>query len=402
MNRFWDPLSTDPLEHPLPAAGNQAEVACAHMGRVWNQLRRYGDAVAIAVPAYFQRTQLGLLLGMCQELGIPMQGFVSLPVAAAGPGPEGLHLHVDVHLHRFEVSVLRAEDRLELQETVTVSEKGLESLCKIWAQAAAAEFVRMTRFDPFHSAETEQELYLRLPATLAALQQAQATTVALTAGHASYSISLTRAILLETARPVYEEFLAAVHDARRRGAAQASPVCIEVSQRAARLPGLLERLRQIPNSRLVELPLGAAALSLPALWRELSTGRQPPSGASFFKSRPWSAAAQPTTTAPRPTHLLYRSLAYPLSAHPLAAGSHAALRGRGIHIETDAGGVDSEHCTFLIQNGQVVLTDTSSLGTFLNDRRIEGPVTVSIGDAIRLGKSAETILAIACLDPHEA
>ena len=262
----------------------------------------------------------------------------------------------------------------------------------------------MTRFDPFHRAETEQELYLRLPATLAALQQAQAATVALTAGHASYSISLTRAILLETARPVYEEFLAAVHDARRRGAAQASPVCIEVSQRAARLPGLLERLRQIPNSRLVELPLGAAALSLPALWRELSTGRQPPSGASFFKSRPWSAdrPPQPTTTAPRPTHLLYRSLAYPLSAHPLAAGSHAALRGRGIHIEADAAGVDSEHCTFLIQNGQVVLTDPSSLGTFLNDRRIEGPVTVSIGDAIRLGKSAETILAIACLDPHEA
>ena len=126
MNRFWDPLSTDPLEHPLPSAGNQAEVACAHMGHVWDKLRRYGDAVVIAVPAYFQRTQLGLLLGMCQELGIPMQGFVSLPVAAAGPGPEGLHLHVDVHLHRFEVSVLRAEDRLELQETVTVSEKGLE------------------------------------------------------------------------------------------------------------------------------------------------------------------------------------------------------------------------------------------------------------------------------------
>ena len=171
MNRFWDALSTDPLDRPLPAAGNQAEVACAHLAQIWSKAHRYGNALVIAVPAGFQRTQLGLLLGMSQELDIPVQGFASLPVAAAAPGPEGLHLHVDAYLHRIEVSILKTEDRLEFQEVLTVNEKGLEGLHKLWAQAAAAEFVRMTRFDPFHSAETEQELYRRLPAVLAALQR---------------------------------------------------------------------------------------------------------------------------------------------------------------------------------------------------------------------------------------
>jgi hypothetical protein len=239
------------------------------------------------------------------------------------------------------------------------------------------------------------------------LQQRQTATIALTTGSAVYSISLMRSNLMETARPVYEEFLTAVHDARRRGADKVGPVCIEVSQRAARLPGLLERLRRIPDSRLVELPLGAAALSLPAVWNELATARRPSTGASFFKSRPWSAAgagagAQPAATPPRPTHLLYRSLAYPLTAQPLMVGSQAALHGQSIRIEADAAAIDAAHCSFRIQGGQVVLVDQSSTGTFVNDRRVEGHAPVFIGDAIRLGKSTETLLAIACLDPHEA
>jgi hypothetical protein len=405
MTRFWDSLSTDPLAPPLPAAGNQAEVACAHLAHLWNKARHFGNALVIAVPAGFQRTQLGLLLGMSQELDIPVQGFVSLPVAAAAPGSKGQHLHVDVHLHRFEVSILKTEARLEFQEALTVNEKGLEGLYKLWAQATAAEFVRMTRFDPFHSAETEQELYRRLPTVLASLQREQATTIAIPAGHSNYSVSLVRGMILETARPVYDELLSAVQDAARRGAA--STTSVQVSHRAARLPGILERLRQmLPSTRVVELPAGAAALALPALWRALTDGRRT-DGASFFSSRPWAAekcssAAEQTASCPRPTHLLYRSLAYPLSATLLAVGTQVPAEGRGIRIEADAGGIDPEHCAVQIQGGQAVLTDLSSSGTFLNDRQVEGPVVLNVGDAIRLGKTAETIAAIACLDRNEA
>ncbi|MCK7469512.1 MAG: hypothetical protein MZU95_00940 [Desulfomicrobium escambiense] len=258
-----------------------------------------------------------------------MQGFVSLPVAAAAPGPEGLHLHVDAHLHRFEVSILKTEGRLEFQEALTVNEKGLEGLHKLWAQAAAAEFVRMTRFDPFHSAETEQELYRRLPAVLAALQHEQATTIAIPAGHSAYSVSLLRGMILETARPVYDELLSAVHDAARRGAAPGTAACLQVSQRVARLPGILERLRQMPNTRVVELPAGAAALALPALWRELTDGRRP-AGALFQQPSMGRRGAFSRSGTdglfPRPTHLLYRNLAYPLTATPLTVGTQFAGR----------------------------------------------------------------------------
>jgi hypothetical protein len=406
MNRFWDPLSTEPLDHPLPAAANQAEVACAHLAQIWNKARHFGDRLVIAVPAYFQRTQLGLLLGMSQELDIPVEGFVSLPLAAAAPGPEGLLLHVDVHLHRFEVSVLKAQGRLEFQEAFTGNEKGVEGLYKLWAQAAAAEFVRMTRFDPFHSAETEQELYRRLPSVLAALKQEQATTIAIPAGRSTYSVSLMRGVILEAARPVYDELLAAVHDARRRRASAGTAAAVQVSQRVARLPGILERLRQMPSARVVELPAGAAALALPGLWRELTDGRRT-AGATFFNSRPWvaverSAAAEQTAPLPRPTHLLYRNLAYPLTEKPLRIGTNPPTEGRHLRIEADAGGIAPEHCAVEVQGEKAVLVDLGLNDTFLNDRRVEGTAALNVGDAIRLGNSAETLIAIACLGGHEA
>jgi pSer/pThr/pTyr-binding forkhead associated (FHA) protein len=37
----------------------------------------------------------------------------------------------------------------------------------------------------------------------------------------------------------------------------------------------------------------------------------------------------------------------------------------------------------------------------LNDRRVEGPVALNVGDAIRLGTTGDTIVAIACLDRNE-
>jgi hypothetical protein len=344
---------------------------------------------------------------MSQELAIPVQGFVSLPLAAVNPGLEGLHLYVDAHLHRFEVSILRAGGSLELLDTLTVNENGLEVLYKHWVQTAAAEFLRMTRFDPFHSAEAEQELYRRLPPLLAELQKELAAILAIQAGPSSYSVRLARRMLLEAAKPVYEEVLAAVRDAARRGGASGTGVSVQISHRVARLPGILESLRQMPNTRVAALPAGAAALALPALWRELTAGRQISSGVALFRTRPWSTAGHSSAVAPaaatRPaTHLLYRNLAYPLTDQPLRIGRQPPVNGPRLRIEADdAAAVDSEHCSVLLQSGRAVLTDLSSTGTFLNNRRVEGSATLSVGDAIRLGASAEIILAIACLERHE-
>jgi hypothetical protein len=182
-------------------------------------------------------------------------------------------------------------------------------------------------------------------------------------------------------------------------------LAVQVSHRWVRLPGILERLRQMPNTRVVELPAGAAALALPALWRELTDGRRT-EGAAFFNSRPWvgaegSAAAGLSASPRRPTHLLYRNLAYSITPNPLWIGTDPPAEGHSIRVEGDKAGIDPLLCMVQLLESQVMLTGLGSCRTFLNDRRVEGPTVVGVGDVIRLGEAAETIVAIACLDRNE-
>lgn len=410
MNRFWDHLSTDPLETPAPPARNQAEVACIHLARIWEHARYFGEALVIAVPGYLQRTQLGLILGMAQELKIPLRGFVSLPVAAAGAGPEPLCLHLDIHLHRFEASALKTKGDIAFMEAVTAAEKGLECLRKIWAEAAAAEFLRATRFDPFHRAETEQQLYNRLTEVLAALRQEPSVVMEIAGGNSTYSIALSREIFLRTAKPVYAELVGLIRSLLERyGQGGSAAWRIQLTHRLAGLPGFVDHLRQVTNARIVTLTAGAAALALPTLWRDLAAGRSV-EGTAFFTSRPQSVSEPESAPAfprkqpepSRPTHLLYRNLAYPISDRPLLIGMDFPADSRNIRIESQMGGVSSRHCAVQLQGDQVLLTDYSPHGTFVNGRRIEGSAVLQIGHVVRVGEPGETILAIACLDSHEA
>ncbi len=121
----------------------------------------------IAVPDFYSREQLGLILGMAQELSIPVKGFVSLPIAASYHAyPNAMLLHLDIHLHRFEIIHLHQGEQLTAKNSSTFQEISLEQLYRIWIETIAEEFVNTTRFDPLHQASTEQELYNRCPMPL--------------------------------------------------------------------------------------------------------------------------------------------------------------------------------------------------------------------------------------------
>ncbi|MCK7466781.1 MAG: hypothetical protein MZU91_00605 [Desulfosudis oleivorans] len=286
MNRFWDSLSTDPLDPPLPAAGNQAEVACAHLARIWNQARRSGNALVIAVPAYFQRTQLGAApgdepgaghprAGVCQSARGGGRSRAGKPAPARGRAPASLR---GVHSQgRGPPGVPGGADGQRERPG-----RALQTLGPGRRQGVRAH-------DPLRPVSQRRNRAGALPPPArgagGAAARSRTTTIAIPAGHSTYSVNLVRAMILETAKPVYDELLAAVRDAGQRGAAPGTATAVQVSQRAARLPGILERLRRMPNTRVVELPAGAAALALPALWRELTGGR-PPAGASFSAAAP--------------------------------------------------------------------------------------------------------------------
>ena len=116
IHNFWDHLNTDPLEQPGPdVPQSTAEIAYNHLDLIWQHIQQHGNEVIIAVPGFYNRQQLGLLLGIANELSIPVKGFIPLALAASpGAQPGKMILHLDIHLHRLEVTYLKQGQQLHI------------------------------------------------------------------------------------------------------------------------------------------------------------------------------------------------------------------------------------------------------------------------------------------------
>ncbi|MEA1947457.1 MAG: FHA domain-containing protein [Thermodesulfobacteriota bacterium] len=409
MNRFWDQLNTEPLERKRRHAQNHAEIACAHLSHIWENIKMHGDEMIIAVPDYYDREQLGLILGMAQELSIPINGFVSLPIAASfNPRPDAMLLHLDIHLHRFEIVYLHQDEYLTRENSLAVQEINLEKLYRGWVESIAEEFVRTTRFDPLHQAATEQELFNRLPAALEIFKRQSSYIFEISHGRRRYRTTLLWDLLNQKSEAVYNAIRRSIVKMRDAHKKNSLLTVLQLTHRIACLPGLRDKLSKIDHCEIMELKPGAGALGVLRIWDQLGD-RHASHGASFFTSRPWrQAEPQASRTTPyktpgkiRPTHLLYRDVAYPLSQKPLFMGCDPYPAVKGIYVQTQSSSVSKKHCTVHRDADRIILTDTSNQGTFLNDQRVDGSTTLELGQIVRLGTSGETFRLIACMETHE-
>lgn len=409
INGFWDQLNTEPLKQQNRHAQNHAEIACTHLFHIWEIVKQYGDEMVMAVPNYYRREQLGLILGMAQELSIPVKGFVSLPIATSYHAyPDAMLLHLDIHLHRFEIIHLHQGEHLTVQNAVTFQEISLEQLFRRWVETIAEEFVHTTRFDPLHQATTEQELYNRLPAALDIFKHQSSCLFELSHGKHRYRINLLRDVLVQKSKKIYDDICQFIEKMRDDHGKNNFLIVLQMTHRVACLPGLKNKLFEIENCKISELEPGAGALGVLKLWNQLSDEHFG-NGASFFTSRPWQRAESKTFGAIsyetshtiRPSHLLYRDVAYPISEKPLIIGCDQYPFGKGIGVEAKSSDVSKKHCTVHREDDRIVLTDHSSQGTFVDNRQVNKSAILELGQIIRLGTSRETIRLIACLEADE-
>ena len=59
------------------------------------------------------------------------------------------------------------------------------------------------------------------------------------------------------------------------------------------------------------------------------------------------------------------------------------------------------HCTVMRRDKRLILTDTSTYGTFVNGVKITGETELAVGQSIRVGTPGEELQVIACLDDDE-
>ena len=409
QHRFWDQLSTNALKTPGRYAETYAEVAFAHLAQVWEQIRPHGNEVMMAIPAFFSRHQLGLLLGMTQELNIPIKGLINQAVAAVPHPFPGSHLlFINVHLHRTEATLLSQSDELRFEETITLDEQGAIHLYRIWAETIAEEFVRTSRFDPLHEAASEQALYDQIPGLLTRLHKEPTATVDLGLGKSVHQISLSRDLLEKSCASYLDQVESLVRSILSKAGLQKGDATLLLSHRFANFPGTATFLTDFSREHRIELEAGASALNLLKIWNQLSFPSSS-SGAAFFTSRPWQTVpgeynlhgAPVNEKKRKPSHILYGNLAYPITEKPIYIEWENNPE-RGELLVTHKPSMANQQISIQKVDNQVVLTVFGYTDIYIDNQALEKERTVlDLGHTIRRKASGEPIRMIACLNSNE-
>jgi hypothetical protein len=394
---FWRGLSVQPLARPSRVAGTTADVAFAQAEKLLGKFKQDNETVMLAVPAGYNRDQLGLLLGVINETGVRVAGLVDAALAACSlePAPARV-LHLDLELHQALLTVLEytggEQPGLKRSRYEIAMRHGLLGIQQSLVQFIAENFVRKTRFDPLHEAASEQRLVDQLPAWLSELQQAESITMSFQFGERELQLEMERAQLIAAAEPHYLELLRLVQGARVAGL----PIELKLSQRVAAMPGLLDRLRTLKDCTIQVLPPAAAAWG--ALRYETNVRRTPDSLALVYQlpvPRAESGEEQSSEVATpsqlRPTHVLFQGRAWSIGEQPLTIGWAVEGRQRALTLPNALPGISRAHCTVVRRNGAVVVEDHSTYGSFVNDEKVSGRTALTVGDRLRLGSPGITL-----------
>jgi hypothetical protein len=393
-NCYWGALSATPGSAGLDTVGNAAQLAHAQLSALWRRFEADADDVVLAVPSYYGREQLGLLLGLAEECRMPVRAMVDAAAAAsAKPYPSRQLVYVDAGLHRVSVIVLEQGAEVTAGEERGLDATGLASVNDTLARRLAEIFVSSTRFDPFHEAASEQRLYDLLPQCLARLRSDEAAELTLQHEGDAFTIEVEREQLLAVVNGFYRALLQLISSSRESGAS----LVVQLSERLAGLPGLTDALSRLDDATVVALDEGHTARAVLKGLDAIEAGNGPVKLLRHFAWRDVPAEDQTPRRempAPReasdaetvaPTHVVYRGVAYRVDGEGIVVGRDNGGGRRAIVIEERSNGVSRTHCELVLRDGELRLRDRSRHGTFVNEKRVAGEQVLEPADVIRVG-----------------
>ncbi|MGI9257691.1 MAG: FHA domain-containing protein, partial [Gammaproteobacteria bacterium] len=353
---------------------------------------------------HYSREQLGLLLGLAVECGMPVRSLVNSAVAASPrPYPGQQLIFLDASLHRVSATMLDQSDDVAARNEQVIEGAGLASLMDLWAKRVAELFVLSTRFDPFHGAESEQLVYDNLPQWLKLLQDDDSAELTLPHGDKEVTVDVSRDQILGVASGFYRAIVQLLAQSR----SGQDSVVVQVSHRLLQLPGVMNELARLDDANILALSEGEAAIGAIQNLEAISAGDQ----VKLLKKLPWREAAvefERPAEASKPvevetpvaeseiaaTHIVYRGVAIPVDAKGLLVGREDQEGRRTIVLNGDHGGVSRSHCEFIRRDGELRLKDLSQFGTYVNEKRVAGDLAIQPADVIRIGTPGEELQAI--------
>lgn len=383
-NKFWQQLNTDPISNGTHQIRHHADLAFFHLEQIWGKINSGVDEVIFAVPGSFDATQLGLLLGIARECGIPVVGLVdSALVAVMEQQPYRTVMHLDIQLHHIVLTVFQRKEIISRLEFAKITELGLVTLWERWANIIADVFIQNTRFDPMHEAGTEQQLFDHLPGWIKEFSDKKAKDYTLKLNQSSHSVSVSTEKLLTACANVYPQIVQQIRNRIPQG--QTVQLCL--SEHFKGFPGLLDSLNLLQNCEIVQLDNMAVSAGI---LDHLESIRSESDALSYITQlsidEPAIAAIDDTHSHAIATHLLLDHKAVPL--------------GKVFKLDADlARGVrqtsDQPQCTIYIRGAELLLHNHKPDGTCVNNEMVTDHISLQPGDSIQLGDQIIHLISVA-------
>jgi hypothetical protein len=385
-HRFWSNLDTQPLADKRFSHLSSADLVSRQLEQIWEKSGAGVSELVVAVPEYMSAQNLGLFLGIANELKLPVIGLVDAAVAATRREyKNAVPVHIDLSLHTAMLTRLAQPGMVQTDRTELLESCGIYALYDAWLHTIANAFVQQSRFDPLHTADSEQMLLNRLGGWLREAARQEQVEMELEFAGSTYQASIESLALIGTAAPIYQQI---ANKLRALFRAEDVPA-IQVTDRIARLPGLADMLKARVGGEVFVLEPGATARGALSRCRGHTDAD---SGVSLIRKLPWDQSAvdigqhtDEQSISGLPTHLLFGHTAYSIGNSPLVLGSEDSSGERVIELTMEMPGVSRRHCSLSRKNGQCVLEDHSRYGTYLNGNRIDGSSILQAGDSLRIG-----------------
>ena len=403
QHRYWSALDSTPLVDRRFSHLSAADLVSRQLEQMWTMARSTDRQLVVAVPTYMDANSLGLLLGIGGELKLNFVTLVDAAVAATRREYKGaVPVHIDISLHTTMLSRMAQAGQSQVEQSEVLQDCGVQALYNAWLKTVAETFVQQSRFDPLHTAETEQVLLNNLGRWLELASQQDVVTLELSHGGTTHRAEIESLSLISAGAPYYQMIVSKLRALYRAGEVPAT----QITDRVARLPGLADMLKARVGGEIFALEPGATARGALARCRDRPVSD---SGVSLLRQLPWDQSAfvveQPEVDkAPghAPTHLLHQHTAYSIDQSPLVLGSQAAEADRFVLLAGGMSGVSRRHCSIAMVNRQCVVEDHSRYGTFVNGHRINGSTILQVGDSLRVGSPGYEFQMITTDDEHGA
>lgn len=382
-NRFWNQLGTEPVPNGTETVRHHADLAFAHLERLWKDIANDVDKVIMAVPGFYTREQLSLLLGMARECNIPVSGLVDTSlVTVSGSPAHPTILHLDIFLHRITLTILRSDTLLRQVECLTLSETGLFTLWDRWANIIASQFIQTSRYDPMHQAVSEQKLYDSLPAWIEGLENERSTTFELDTGTANHQVAISQEQLLAACATIYPQIVQLVRDHIPAG----EIASLFVSHRFRGFPGLDDSLRLIGNTDLVYLDADSTFAGIAAHEGDIISASGTVSHVTSLPINLQRPARESAAGVPRhATHVL-------IDYHAVAI--HNALRIGGVRDNRIQVNADAPLCTLYLRGNQTLLDNHANSRVQLNGTTAPQQSALHPGDTLSIDGRSMTLISI--------